>query len=127
MKNKGSSKRFDCYIKPFSIFLWYILTPFLQVVTSVVFSKYLGSLVTTTVGFKLKYWKKKYLHFAKKLVVRKEFFGGHEKNVLLFEKFFWSKHFPPSTSNRKLQKDKSVVKVFTKAFHKSKLNPLLTI
>ena len=127
MKNKGSSKRFDRYIRPFSILLWYVLTPFLQVVTSVVFSECLGSLVTTTVGFKLKILKKKYLHFPKKLVARKEFFCGHERNILWFEKIFWSKHFLPSTSNRKLQKHKSVAKVFTKAFHKIKSNPLLTI
>ena len=67
-------------------------------------------------------------NFLKKLVVRKKFFVSYEKNVVpWFEKFIWSKHFLPSTSNRKLQKDRSVTKVFTKAFHKIKLNPVLTI
>ena len=77
----------------------YVLTPFLQVVSSLAFSKCFGAFIVTIVvsTFKILKKKKKKSNFPNELVLSKKFiFSNHGKYVALwFRKIFWSKTFFP--------------------------------
>ena len=61
----------------------YVLTPFLQVVTSVAFSKCFGAFIITIAGFTLKILKKS-IKFPKKLVSSKNFFSAAMRKMLSY-------------------------------------------
>ena len=103
-KIKGFAKRFKCCMIQVHLTFWRDIFAF----------------IITIVGFKLEIPKKK------KKISGKIFLSNYENYVFLWsEKKCWSKIFFPSTPKIRSQKDKSLAKVFTTAFHKVKSNLVL--
>lgn len=94
----------------------YVLTQFLQVITSVVSGKCFGPFIITVVGFNLKILKN-HFNFPKELVLGKNFVSVTVRNMLSYGLAIFLVQKCPSF-NISLLKDKSVAKVFLTAFYK---------
>ena len=116
-------------VRSFRILKWSVSTSFLQVFTSVAFSKYFGAFIITIVGFTLKILKKNHLNFPNELVLTKKFiFSNHGKYVPLWIwKIFWSKIFFLKKINIRLLWDKSVKNFFYNTVSQSKVKPWLCV
>ena len=125
MKNKGFCFRiWPLYdVKSFTILIWYVSIPLLQVVVWVAFSKCFNAFINTIVVFMLKNTERKSFTFSRLVLINKSIFSYCGEYVFIWFGISWSKKFLPSTSNIRLLKGKSVTNVFMTAFHKVKLNP----